>query len=74
SNSYRRKPNPGMLLEAIEQLNINPDRSWMVGDSESDIIAGKRAGVRTIFLNPSPPVQSVANRQYVSLNDINEEL
>ncbi len=74
SNSYRRKPNPGMLLEAIEQLNINPEESWMIGDSESDMIAGKRAGVRTILLNPFPPSQSVADRQFITLNDFDEKL
>jgi D-glycero-D-manno-heptose 1,7-bisphosphate phosphatase len=53
-NSPRRKPEPGMLLEAIEEWNINPAESWMIGDSESDIIAGKRAGVRTIFVTNEP--------------------
>jgi D-glycero-D-manno-heptose 1,7-bisphosphate phosphatase len=53
-NSPRRKPEPGMLLEAIEEWNINHNDSWMIGDSESDIIAGKRAGVRTIFVTNAP--------------------
>lgn len=45
-----RKPNPGMLLQAAQEWNIDLTRSWMIGDSESDLIAGKRAGCATIQL------------------------
>lgn len=46
-----RKPKPGMLLKAAEDLNIDLSRSYMVGDSESDIKAGKAAGCKTVLLN-----------------------
>lgn len=46
-----RKPEPGMLLKAIKDHGINPKKSWMVGDSKSDIIAGQSAGVKTILVN-----------------------
>lgn len=42
-----RKPSPGMLLQAAKDFHIDLSRSWMIGDSESDIIAGKNAGCRT---------------------------
>ncbi|MFA5076880.1 MAG: HAD family hydrolase [Candidatus Micrarchaeia archaeon] len=42
----RRKPNPGMILEAAEKFNIDLPESIMVGDSENDLEAGKRAGVK----------------------------
>lgn len=45
-----RKPNPGMLLKAAEDFNIDLERSWMVGDSKNDIIAGKRAGCKTALI------------------------
>lgn len=45
-----RKPKPGMLLKAAENLNINLSESWMVGDSEIDIMAGKRAGCKTALI------------------------
>jgi len=45
-----RKPAPGMLLAAAEQLSIDLTKSWMVGDQERDIEAGRRAGCRTIRL------------------------
>ena len=50
SNSFRRKPNPGMILEAISKWNIDAANSWMIGDSIGDVIAGKRAGVQTILV------------------------
>ncbi len=40
----RRKPNPGMLLEAAARHHLDLVRSWMIGDSERDIEAGRRAG------------------------------
>lgn len=45
-----RKPKPGMLLQAAEKYNIDLSCSWMVGDSESDILAGKAAGCRTAYI------------------------
>ena len=46
-----RKPKPGMLLKAAEDLNIDLGKSFMVGDSENDIKAGKAAGCKTVLLN-----------------------
>lgn len=47
----RRKPEPGMLLDAAADLHIDLARSWMVGDRWRDIDCGKRAGVRTVFID-----------------------
>lgn len=48
-DSPLRKPNPGMLLLAAQELNLALAESVMVGDRGSDIVAGQRAGVaRTI--------------------------
>jgi D-glycero-D-manno-heptose 1,7-bisphosphate phosphatase len=43
-----RKPEPGMILALAEKHNIDLDKSWMIGDSETDVEAGRRAGCRTI--------------------------
>jgi len=48
--SPHRKPNPGMILEAVEKWNIDIQDSWMIGDSINDIKAGINAGVKTIFI------------------------
>lgn len=45
-----RKPNPGMLLAASRDMDIDLRESWMVGDTANDIEAGARAGCRTIML------------------------
>ncbi len=45
-----RKPNPGMLLKAAERHNLDLGRSWMIGDNEKDVLAGKRAGCRTVLV------------------------
>ena len=39
-----------MIMQATERFHINLKKSWMIGDSERDILAGKAAGVRTIGL------------------------
>jgi D-glycero-D-manno-heptose 1,7-bisphosphate phosphatase len=45
-----RKPGPGMLTGLAEELEIDLRRSWMIGDSGSDILAGKAAGCRTVLI------------------------
>jgi D-glycero-D-manno-heptose 1,7-bisphosphate phosphatase len=49
-DSDLRKPNPGMLLTAAEEMDIDLSQSWMIGDTYADTTAGKRAGCRTILL------------------------
>lgn len=50
-DSPRRKPNPGMLVEAAERYGIDLGASFMVGDRWKDIEAGARAGCRTVFVD-----------------------
>jgi D,D-heptose 1,7-bisphosphate phosphatase len=45
-----RKPQPGMLLQAIKDLSLDPSQCWMIGDDLGDVAAGAAAGVRTILL------------------------
>ncbi len=45
-----RKPSPALLLSAARELGIDPGRSWMIGDKESDVAAGRQAGCRTVLL------------------------
>ena len=44
-NHPDRKPNPGMVLRAIADLDLDPDRSILIGDKDSDMEAARRAGV-----------------------------
>lgn len=52
-----RKPQPGMLLSAQKELNIDMAASYMVGDKNDDILAGRAAGVgRTVLVRSGKPV------------------
>lgn len=58
-----RKPNPGMILRAAEEFNINLEESWLIGDKESDITAGKKAGVKNLVLSRSGhPIDSTKTK------------
>jgi len=63
--SDRRKPSPGMLLEATRDLDISLAESFMIGDKESDIEAGLNAGVKAcIWINEAP------NRTFTNRGDV----
>lgn len=49
-NSPYRKPKPGLLLKASEELAVDLKSSYMIGDGLIDIQAGKAAGCKTILL------------------------
>lgn len=49
-----RKPQPGMLLQATEDLRLDLDRGWMVGDQPRDVLAGRAAGCRTVMIAAEP--------------------
>lgn len=40
-----RKPKPGMILQAIQEFDIDPKQSVLIGDKKSDILAGENAGI-----------------------------
>ncbi|MDX8340929.1 HAD family hydrolase [Draconibacterium sp. IB214405] len=40
-----RKPEPGMILQAIHEFNIDPVNSVLIGDKKRDILAGEKAGI-----------------------------
>jgi D,D-heptose 1,7-bisphosphate phosphatase len=46
-----RKPHPGMILQASRDMGLDLSRSWMVGDQERDILAGRAAGCRTVLFS-----------------------
>ena len=63
-----RKPGPGMLHRAAEEMGLDLARSWMVGDTVSDMLAGRAAVCPRAFPAPvaedsSPDVQSRDARQ-----------
>lgn len=48
--SERRKPAAGMLLDAARDHSLDLGASWMIGDKEADVEAGRRAGARTVLV------------------------
>jgi D-glycero-D-manno-heptose 1,7-bisphosphate phosphatase len=50
ANSPRRKPAPGMILEARRDHGLDLGRSYFVGDKKSDVECGRNAGLRTILV------------------------
>jgi D-glycero-D-manno-heptose 1,7-bisphosphate phosphatase len=57
-----RKPRPGLLLRAAAERGIDIAHSYMVGDRISDVVAGQRAGCKTILIESGkhvdPPIES----------------
>ncbi len=51
ADTPRRKPAPGMLLDAARDLDINLSESYMIGDRWRDVDCGKAAGCSTIFID-----------------------
>ncbi len=45
-----RKPAPGMLLSAAAELGADVAASWMIGDTDADVQAGRTAGARTVLI------------------------
>jgi D-glycero-D-manno-heptose 1,7-bisphosphate phosphatase len=52
-----RKPSPGMLLKAADEMDIDLGQSWCLGNSSRDIEAGLRAGCKTILIDMPPAHQ-----------------
>ncbi len=61
-----RKPKPGMLLRAAHENGFHCGGCWMIGDSDSDIEAGRRAGCRTIRIGSSDAVKQQNTGEFVA--------
>lgn len=45
-----RKPQPGLIHQAVIEHAIDVHRSWIIGNSDSDVVAGKTAGSKTAYI------------------------
>lgn len=71
-DSFFRKPNPGMILQAQKEFNIDLSQSVLVGDKESDIKAGVNAGIKNnVLLTGSKGSKISIGANYV-ISDVNE--
>ncbi|WP_301110185.1 HAD family hydrolase [Sporosarcina sp.] len=51
-----RKPNSKLLEDLAKKYHVELSSSYMVGDTDTDIIAGKKAGTRTVFIGESDEI------------------
>ncbi|MBR10764.1 MAG: hypothetical protein CMP48_24165 [Rickettsiales bacterium] len=67
-----RKPSPGMLLQAQTDFNIDLDQSFIIGDRETDILAGQNAGVTTIAVRTGHGFSQSSSEPDYIFEDVNE--
>jgi D-glycero-D-manno-heptose 1,7-bisphosphate phosphatase len=70
-----RKPEPGMLLQAAQELGLDLTRSYMIGDAATDLLAGQQVGCQTFLVltgrgsqQLKPALQSVRRQFMVTRN------
>jgi len=72
-DDFSRKPNPGMLLDAINDFSIDAGASILIGDSISDIQAGVAAGIGTnLYLGESDISKKLDNGLYSKISCLSD--
>lgn len=61
-NCLCRKPGSLLIEKAIARFEIDPGESWMIGDSEVDIMAAENVGLRTIRIESNEDIRKFADR------------
>ena len=70
-----RKPGIAALINAEKKYNINLSKSWMIGDRNTDIECGNRAGTKTIKINLSNNIKnSIADYNVVNLIEASDKI
>lgn len=66
-SGHGSKPEPGMVLAAVEQLGVTAAEAMLIGDTSHDLEAGQRAGVRTVLVTNGgePTAQNMAMAHFV---------
>lgn len=67
ANCRCRKPKPGMIIDLAQRHNIDLATSYLVGDRDVDMLAGKAAGTKTVFIGEKVDAPDSADLVYVSL-------
>jgi D-glycero-D-manno-heptose 1,7-bisphosphate phosphatase len=75
-NSYDRKPNPGMLLKAQKDFNLDMSKSILIGDKISDIEAGNNAFINTniLFSQNKNKNKNKKSHSFIEINCLTEAL
>jgi D-glycero-D-manno-heptose 1,7-bisphosphate phosphatase len=72
--SFDRKPNPGMIMKAQADFDLDLAHSVLVGDKDSDIEAGRAAGIHCNLKLLHPPIHAVGHLEFISLEAIKDWL
>ena len=59
SRKFDRKPNPGMILKAVNKWNINIKKSFFIGDQTTDLKAAKEVGIKFYFKENKPLIKQL---------------
>ena len=62
-----RKPKPGLIIKAAKDHKIDLKSSWMIGDKDSDINAGKKANCKTIKIRKNGSLR-IATKKIINQN------
>jgi D-glycero-D-manno-heptose 1,7-bisphosphate phosphatase len=69
-NCQCRKPRPGLLVSAARAMRLDLPNSWMIGDTEADVEAGRAAGCQTILLTTDTLVPQLTARSLTDAANI----
>ena len=68
NNYFRRKPNPGMIIEAQKKWKIDLKKSYLIGDRKKDIDAGIKSKLKTIYIKSNYNELKPNNFDYMCKN------
>ena len=71
-DSFDRKPNPGMLIKAMDEFGISINDSVLIGDKRSDILAGQAAGVKKNILISQE--NRVADESFIQVSSLKKAI
>ena len=72
NNHPERKPNPGMILKAKKEFDLDLEKSFVIGDRINDIIAGKNSGCKTILIATSHNNNKLPDYTVENINQASE--
>jgi len=61
-NCNCRKPNPGLILRAADELKINLEKSWMIGDNQTDVDAAIKSGCKYFKINSNSELPQIVKK------------
>lgn len=74
-DSPYRKPNPGMILQAVEEFSVDLEKSLLIGDKQSDMQAGITAGVMcNLLYSTNYPVNEILDDKIITISSLSQAI